>query len=354
LRAYKWALEDRNHTPKYIQLMIEDEKVHRLSIGMDVTIAIDLAEHRIGWNRIIGNSLKQQFALLNRGVAASMITEHLNGILPKLVAAHKAGCSRKEFNTIMTLPLTPMQMEHGVDSTSTQEKLSFMLKHDVASKNFFLNKAQSDKQESLGVIERLTSSLTAAISSMETATEGGEDYARAQQRIVSYIRQITSEDEWSRELDMIIANNTEVQESSVKQLKCEQNNICLDHIHNEARATLERKSVSALHTVPLKFANLYWFRRWLSRYSRRLLRNERSTSINIRKDGGGYSGSIVTTVEDLIKDVVEKTSYRFRQKRIPEPNHIAGLHPVLRRIDTYYQGDDVCHACNRSSPLSAR
>jgi len=253
------------------------------------------------------------------------------------------------------LPLTSMQIEQGVDSTSTQEKLSFMLKHDVASK-IFLTKAKSDKQESLGVLERLTSSLTAAISSMETATEGGEDYARAQQRIVSYIRQITSEYEWSRELDMIIVNNTEVQESSVKQLKCEQDNICLDHIHNEARATLERKSVSALHTVPLKFANLYWFRRWLLRYSIRLLRNEKSTSIDSLKDGCGFNGPLATTVKDLINCVIDYTPYcsNKRHKRIPEPNHIAGLHPVLRRIDTYYQGDDVCHACNRSSPLSER
>ena len=358
LQAYKWAVGDVNQLSEYTEKMIEDENVNRLFIGMDVGIAIDLAEHRIGWKRIIGNSLKEQFALLNYGVAISMLDEQLVAIMPKLVAAHRAGCTRMEFNRIMVLPTTPMWKDRSVELTAVQE-VSFALKHEVTSKFFFLTKAQSDKRESIGEIDRLTSSLTAAISAMEIATEGGEEYVRSQQRIISFIRQITSENEWSKELDAIVASNTESSQDSIAQMKRDQDNVCLMHIHNVERLTLETDSVSSIHSIPSNFGKLYWFRRWLHYYASRLIWNESSPVVGLHEQRGrsGNLGRRVDLITHQLLDIDRckghGTGYKG-SKFAPRPNHIAAFHAVLRNIDTYYQTGSVCGVCGHVSPLSAR
>ena len=284
-----------------------------------------------------------------------MLDGQLAAIMPKLVAAHKAGCTRMEFNKIMVLPTTPMWKDRNVELTAVQE-VSFALKHEVTSKFFFLTKAQSDKRESIGEIDRLTSSLTAAISAMEIATEGGEEYVRSQQRIISFIRQITSENEWSKELDAIIASNTESSEDSIAQMKRDQDNVCVMHIHNVERLALESDSASTLHSIPSKFGNLYWFRRWLYCFASRMVWNVMTFPIDDICYTRGRNGVLGSRVEYVTSQLLDRDLPRVGRLNwfSPDPSHIAVFHAVLRNIDTYYQTGNVCGVCGHVSTLSTR
>ena len=245
--------------------------------------------------------------------------------------------------------------EHARQVEAMQELSA--LKQEVAAGNFFLLRAQADKRESNRVIERLTTSLAEAISSMEIATEGGEEYVRSQQRIISHIRQITAEYEWAKELERTIISNLVCPQDAGFQLTA------ASAPQREATPIVCEQDLEGRHKVPAKFGSLFWFRKWLGRYTTYIMEPMVGCEVVGLKDRRvGFrrrNGQLVTFPRIARESVfqlmdVESLAHKEYGHRIPEPDHFAAFQATLRNIDIHHQTGGVSNGCDQTTSLSAR